>query len=97
MWGFDQPTDYRLLVSRSEQRPTADLFHFSIRQPIPTFTLPLLSIDERLEITLGQLLHDLYDQAGYDLRLNYQAEPTPALAGDDAIWLARLLRQSGLR
>jgi hypothetical protein len=60
------------------------------------FTLPL-SRDKRIEISLGQLLHDLYDQASYDLRLNYQAEPTPPLAGDDAIWLDELLRQSGLR
>ncbi|MDY6782104.1 MAG: DUF4058 family protein [Cyanobacteriota bacterium] len=33
-----QPTDYRLVVSRSENRPQAELYGFNLRDPIPHFS-----------------------------------------------------------
>lgn len=33
--------DYRILISRAAQRPAADVYAFSVRDPIPIFTLPL--------------------------------------------------------
>jgi hypothetical protein len=88
---------YRILISRAEQRPMAHLLPFSIRQPIPSFSLPLQPGDTEPTINLGQLLHQLYDQAGYDLRLNYRAEPAPSLSQEDAVWADNLLRQVELR
>ena len=67
-----------------------------MRQPIPTFRLPLASNDDEPEIDLNQLLHALYDRAGYDLRIDYPAEAVPPLGGDDAAWAAALLRAAGL-
>ena len=49
-------------------------------------------------VELNRILHDLYDRAGYDLRINYSGDATPPLEGDDAAlgghpaarcWLAR--------
>ena len=97
MGGAGHQAHYRILISEAEQRPMARLLLFSIRQPIPRFRLPLQSDDEEPEVDLGRLLRDLYDLAGYDLRLNYQAEPPPPLANDDAAWVNNLLRETGLR
>jgi hypothetical protein len=88
---------YWILVSRAEQRPRAHLFPFSIRQPIPTFALPLQLGDQEPTVNLGHLLHALYDRAGYDLRLDYGLEPPPPLAEEDVAWVEGLLRQAGLR
>lgn len=87
---------YRVLVSRSEQRPQADLYLFSVRQPIPAFRLPLRSNDDEPLVDLTTLLHDLYDRAGYDLSIDYTRDPVPPLEGEDAVWAAELLGEAGL-
>jgi len=97
MEGDGHGAHYRILVSREERRPKADLLPFSVRHPIPDFTLPLQRRDEDLAVPLNLLLHDLYDRAGYDLRIDYRADPEPPLEGDDADWAAVLLREARLR
>ena len=39
-------TDYRLLVSRSDIRPKAELYGFNLQEAIPTFSVPLKSEDK---------------------------------------------------
>ncbi|MBI5649625.1 MAG: DUF4058 family protein [Chloroflexi bacterium] len=89
--------DYRILVSRAELRPRADLYAFSVREPIPVFPLPLEFGDEEPRVNLQTLLHDLYDRAGYDLAINYRADAMPPLSVDDAVWADALLRAKNLR
>jgi hypothetical protein len=88
---------YRILVSRGDRRPNATLYRFGIRRPIPTFPLPLKPGDQEPLVDMGQILHDLYDQASYDLRLDYTGAPDPPLPSADAAWAEQLLCQQGLR
>jgi hypothetical protein len=95
--GNDSTSDYRILVSRGDCRPDATLYVFGVRQSIPLFPLPLKPADQEPVVDLGRLLHDLYDQASYDLRLDYTGEPDPPLPEAEAAWANQLLRQQGLR
>jgi hypothetical protein len=96
--GVLQQSGYRILVSRAPQRPKAELFAFGIQQAIPEFRLPLQSGDAEPVIALSQMLHTLYDRAGYDLRIDYtQAPPPTALSPDDAAWLDAHLKAAGVR
>jgi hypothetical protein len=97
MFGDGHGAHYRILISREWCRPRADLLPFTIRQPIPNFPLPLQRGEEEPPVPLNALLHELYDRAGYDLRLNYRADPEPPLEGDDAAWADALLREKGVR
>ena len=97
MFGAGPATAYRILVSRETARPQADRLPFGVRQPIPDFLLPLKRGDEELAVPLNALLHELYDRAGYDLRINYRADPAPPLEDEDAVWADALLREAGLR
>lgn len=79
--------DYRILVSRGKSRPRARLFVFGLRQPIPEIPIPLLPRDAEPTLDLNAVLHDLYDRARFDLRLDYAAPaPPPALSEEDANW-----------
>jgi len=64
---------------------------------IPPFSLPLKPGDDEPTIDIGSILHDLYDRAAYDLRLDYKGDPVPPLSSADTAWADQLLRQSGLR
>jgi hypothetical protein len=92
MMGIEAATDYRILVSRSPQRPIADLYGFTLREPIPSFPLPLRLGDEELTVDLQALVSGIYDRAGYDLRIDYrQPLPPPALSDVDQQWVEALL------
>ena len=40
----------------------------------------------------GRLLHDLYDRDGYDLRIDYTAEPEPPITAEDQAWIKEHLK-----
>jgi hypothetical protein len=95
--GDGRQAAYRILVSRGEQRPWAELYAFGVQIAIPPFPLPLRSGDTEPQVDLQMLLSELYDRAGYDLVVDYSREPVPPLPEDDAAWANALLREKGLR
>lgn len=95
--GQEISSDYRMIVSRSSERPQADLYAFNLQQQIPSFPLPLQPEDPEPIINLQDLLHNLYDQGSYDLAINYQTEPIPRLSTANAAWVDQILREQCLR
>jgi hypothetical protein len=98
MEGNPPTGDYHFIVSHHWQRPQAHLYVFGVHETIPDCPIPL-EHNEEIEpvLVLQRLLHTLYEQAGYDLRINYRTDPTPPLAAPDAAWADNLLRQARLR
>lgn len=90
-------TDYQIIVSRSETRPQAKLYGFSVRETIPVFSLPLQSEDTEASVDLQSLLHGIYNRARYYLAIDYNKEPVPPLKPEDTLWSDTLLREQGLR
>jgi hypothetical protein len=84
-------SDYRIVVSRSQYRPRADVYLFGVRDPIPDFPIPLRPGETEPTLPLNQILYDLYDQGGYDLAIDYQQLPEPPLSDKDVRWAAQVL------
>lgn len=92
MMGQVQPTDYRIVVSRSEQRPKADLYGFNLPEPIPKFPLPLKPEDEEPLVDLQMIVEGVCDRAGYNDRIDYrQPVPPPKLSEANQQWVDELL------
>ncbi len=91
------PSHYRVLVSRSEQRPRAELYGFNVQQPLPVFALPLRQGEEEPLVVLRSILDELYEQAGYDLIVDYRQEPKPGWPEAELAWMEEYLRQRGDR
>ncbi|MBI1882306.1 MAG: DUF4058 family protein [Chloroflexi bacterium] len=85
--------DYRLVVSRSRRRPYADVYLFSVRDLIPDLPIPLRPGEEEPTLPLNKILHEVYDQGGYDLIMDYQKSPEPPLSEADAAWAAQILAE----
>lgn len=90
-------SDYYIIVSRSDTRPKAKLYTFSVQQAIPSFQLPLQSEDIEPILDIQSLLNSIYNRARYHLRIDYNLEPVPPLKADNAAWCDTLLREKGLR
>lgn len=90
-------SDYRIIVSRAWERPRADGFLFSVRDPIPDIPVPLRRKEEEPIVPLNQLLHELYDRAGYDMAIDYRKPADPPLNEADAAWAAELIQQHHAR
>ncbi|PSB07221.1 hypothetical protein C7B76_28345 [filamentous cyanobacterium CCP2] len=80
-------SDYRILVSRAESRPEAELYPFNWREPIPPFHLPLCPGDQEPIIDLEDILNAIYDEAALDLAIDYSKQPLPPLSDADFSWL----------
>ncbi|MDM8528919.1 DUF4058 family protein [Anaerolineales bacterium HSG24] len=86
-----QKSDYRIVVSRSHQRPQADIYLFSMREAIPDIPIPLRAGEPEPLLPLNHTIHHLYDEGGYDLTINYQHPPTPRFSSEDKEWARQLL------
>jgi hypothetical protein len=83
-------SDYRILVSRADRRPAADLYAFNLRDVIPLFPLPLRSRDEEPTINLYELLDTVDREAALDLTIDYTQQPIPPVSESDFAWIQTL-------
>lgn len=90
-------SDYRILVSRGDCRPSADLYAFNLQDAIPLFPLPLQTNDLEPIIDLKMLLSQIYDRTAYDLKIDYTLAPVPPLSATNAAWANALLTEKRLR
>ncbi len=84
-------SNYRVLVSRVEQRPIAELYPFDLRDQLPCFGLPLRSGDESVPIDLNVLMQMVYESAALDLAIDYGQQTTPRLSQDDFDWVQEMV------
>jgi hypothetical protein len=82
--------DYCIMVSRVENRPEASFWPLQLRSSLPTIPIPLHRPDSDVSLDLQAVLHETYDQAGYQYHL-YRGAPNPPLRPDDASWAASLI------
>ncbi|NEQ27585.1 MAG: DUF4058 family protein [Microcoleus sp. SIO2G3] len=92
MQGQVQPTHYRIVVSRAQQRPQADLYSFNLPEVVPSVPLPLKPEEAEPIIELQAIVDGVCDRAGYNDRIDYgQPIPSPALSQADQQWVDALL------
>jgi len=56
------------------------------------FPIPLQAGDDEPIADLGQLLRQIYAEAHYPLRLDYEKPPVPPLANKDMEWVEEILQ-----
>lgn len=88
---------YRILISRGDRRPEAELYFFGVRDQIPSFRLPLRREDDEPLLNLGNVVNQVYEQGAFYLVCDYTNDPVPPLDPENAAWADALLRKEGLR
>jgi hypothetical protein len=82
--------DYCVLVSRVETRPDAGVWPIRLREPLPPVPIPLRAPYPDAQLDIQQILHRIYDAAGYQDYI-YRGEPQPQLNAQDAAWAQQLI------
>ena len=80
-------SDYRILISRSDERPQAKLYSFNLGQAIPTFEVPLQGKEIAPSLQLQPLLHRIYDKGRFELAIDYSQTLSPQLSNSELKWL----------
>ena len=84
--------DYYILVSSANQRPQAQLYPFSIKEPFPTFLMPLKQKDEFISVDMQTIFEGVIERASYDSRIDYSRPlPLPPLSPEDQNWATMLI------
>lgn len=85
------PGDYFAIVSRARRRPKASSYPWTMRQPMPTFGVPLKGNDPDVLLDLQKAFTTVYERARYQLSLDYSADVIPPLSQADREWSKTLL------
>lgn len=82
--------DYRVLVSRAEERPRVGIWPLRLTDRLPVVPIPLRAPDPDAELDLQTTLHEIYDKARYQTYI-YDSQPDPPLTPGEEAWTRELL------
>jgi hypothetical protein len=63
-----------------------DVWPIALDEPLPIVLVPLLAGDADVRLDLQRAFTSVYDQAGYDLAVNYSKPPDVPLAPREWNW-----------
>lgn len=84
-------SDYHILISRSHDRPSADLYNFSVRDRIPDIPIPLRPNEAEPILDIQTIFQQIYQRGRYDMAIDYTQQPEPTLNEVDLIWVKELI------
>jgi hypothetical protein len=85
-------SDYRVMVSRGYRRPYADLYAFSLRDPMPIFPIPLKENESEPSVNLQRSINNIYQRTRLDLEIDYSQPVRPKLSPEEMIWMKTILQ-----
>lgn len=86
--------DYYAFVARHERRPLCDVYHWSVRRPLPAIPVPLKSPDPDVIVELQPIFAETFQRGRYERRLRYSAAPRARLSRADRQWAAQVAAAS---
>jgi hypothetical protein len=87
---YQPDSDYRVVVSRYEQRPAVSLWSIRLKDRLPVIPVPLRSPHPDARLDLQEIFGRVFDQAGY-IDYVHTLSPQPPLHPADAAWARGLI------
>jgi hypothetical protein len=86
------PGDYYVYVGRAGRRPRGQIITWSLRSPLPPFSIPLLPEDPEVMLDFPTVFRAAYEPALYHRRLPYDQPLIPPLAHADQTWVEERIK-----
>jgi len=87
---------YFATIIRGRSPRILELYPISLREPLPSFRIPLRTADPDIALRLQPLIEQAYRNGRYD-DTNYRRACVPPLERADAAWADELLKAAGRR
>ncbi|MEM9219888.1 MAG: DUF4058 family protein [Cyanobacteria bacterium P01_F01_bin.150] len=82
---------YCIALTRAKSQQM-ELWPIDLKTALPVVPIPLAGSDPDVPLDLQAMLTSIYEEAAYDLSLDYnQGPPPPALSEDEGQWIASVL------
>lgn len=91
-----QRSNPKVVIVRGWMQWRAEVYSFSVRDPLPTPNIPLRKTDEDITLDLNAILSQIYENGLYD-SIDYGIDPEPELSPADAAWADELLKNARKR
>ncbi len=76
---------YRVTVTRNGDK--TNVWAIQMQDSLPTIPIPLLPPDPDVPLNLSSAFHTVYEEADYDLTIDYTRQPPPPTLSElDAEW-----------
>ena len=80
------------IVSRVEDRPRADVYAWTLREPLPAIAIPLAAPDPDVALALAVPYATAYERSRYGLIVRYDRPLDLRIAAEDRAWAEALAR-----
>jgi hypothetical protein len=84
--------DYYAFISRSGHRPNVEVYWWSLTDRLPTIPVPLLPEDGDVALDLQATFDSVYERAGYDYTLKYDAPLAPPADEAGQQWIDECIK-----
>jgi hypothetical protein len=88
------PGEYFAFIARADGYPVCEVYAWSIRQPLPTIPIPLLSPDEDLTLALDGIFTSAYDRGRYARSIDYSRPLKLPISIEDRAWAEKIARDT---
>ncbi|MBV7328512.1 DUF4058 family protein [Chloroflexi bacterium TSY] len=86
------PASYLILLSRSYDRPLAEVWPLRIQDTLPIIPIPLLRPDADVALDLQAIFVRVYERYGYQRRIEYRQDPPrPLFSKEEQAWIGEQL------
>jgi hypothetical protein len=86
------PDVHYLITLTRAQSGVVDVWPIRLQEPLPTIPVPLHPPDPEVPLNVSEALNAIYEEAAYDLSIDYtQPPPPPSFCEDDLRWMQSLL------
>ncbi|MEZ4887341.1 MAG: DUF4058 family protein [Chitinophagales bacterium] len=89
-----EDTTYLVGLTRSESALT-DFWKIKLENALPVVPVPLLREDKDVPLNLQKAIEEVYEDAGYDISIDYNSEPPPPkLPEEEWEWIKGLVKEN---
>src|SRR5262249_7826148 len=81
------PGDFFALVSDAACRPNCEVYHWTLRQPLPPIPIPLRAPDPAVWTDLAAVFAVAYERGRYARSIDYTHPPAVSLRGEELTWV----------
>jgi hypothetical protein len=79
------------MVSKPKPRPLAEVYAWSLADPLPRILIPLSIEDPDVSLDMQAAFNLVYDRAGYDYAIDYKRLVAPPLSETEQTMIGKVI------